>query len=124
MKSFVANVMPLLMMDIDHFNNVNDTYGHQKGDDILLDFASTIKIFCRSNDVAERYGGEEFVLVLTETKVKGAVYIAERIREEMASQTFQHKGEQTVKAFITQDAQFHPRLSVSAIFVLCFRASN
>ena len=46
----------------------------------------------------------KFVLVLTETKVKGAVYIAERIREEMASQTFQQKGEQTVKAFITQDA--------------------
>ena len=116
--------MPLLMMDIDQFNNVNDTYGHQKGVDILLDFASTIKIFCRSNDVAERYGGEEFVLVLTETKVKGAVYIAERIWEEMASQTFQHKGGQTVKAFITQDAQFHPRLSVSAIFVPCFRAPN
>ena len=112
------------MMDIDHFNNVNDTYGHQKGDDILLDFASTMKNFCRSNDVAERYGGEKFVLVLTETKVKGAAYIAERIREEMASQTFQHKGEQTVKAFITQDAQFHPRLSVSAIFVPCFRAPN
>jgi len=80
------------MMDIDHFKNVNDTYGHQKGDDILLDFASTMKKFCRSNDVAARYGGEEFVLVLPETKVKGAVYIAERIREEMASQTFQHKG--------------------------------
>ena len=92
MKCFVANVMPLLMMDIDHFNNVNDTYGHQKGDDILLDFASTMKKFCRSNDVAARYGGEEFVLVLPETKVKGAVYIAERIREEMASQTFHHKG--------------------------------
>ena len=63
-----------------------------------------MKKFCRSNDVAARYGGEEFVLVLSETKIKGAVYIAERIREEMASQTFQHKGEQTVKAFITQDA--------------------
>ena len=51
-----------------------------------------MKKFCRSNDVAARYGGEEFVLVLPETKVKGAVYIAERIREEMASRTFQHKG--------------------------------
>ena len=86
------------------FKNVNATYGHQKGDEILLDFASTMKTFCCSNDVAARYGGEEFVLVLPETKVKGAVYITERIREEMASQTFQHKGEQTVKAFITQDA--------------------
>ena len=92
------------MIDIDHFKNVNDTYGHQKGDKILLDFASTMKTFCCSNDVEARYSGEEFVLVLPETKVKGAVYTAERIREEMASQTLQHKGEQTVKAFITQDA--------------------
>jgi diguanylate cyclase (GGDEF)-like protein len=87
-----SSSLSVIMMDIDHFKNVNDTYGHQKGDDILLDFASTMKKFCRSNDVAARYGGEEFVLVLPETKVKGAVYIAERIREEMASQTFHHKG--------------------------------
>jgi len=87
-----ASPLSIIMMDIDHFKNVNDTYGHQKGDVILLDFASTMKKFCRSNDVAARYGGEEFVLVLPETKAKGAVYIAERIREEMASQTFEHKG--------------------------------
>lgn len=87
-----SSSLSVIMLDIDHFKNVNDTYGHQKGDDILLDFASIMKKFCRSNDVAARYGGEEFVLVLPETKVKGAVYIAERIREEMASQTFQHKG--------------------------------
>ena len=87
-----SSSLSLIMMDIDHFKNVNDTYGHQKGDDILLDFASIMKKFCRSNDVAARYGGEEFVLVLPETKVKGAFYIAERIREEMASRTFQHKG--------------------------------
>ena len=54
-----ASSLSLIMMDIDHFKNVNDTYGHQKGDDILLDFASTMKNFCRSNDVAARYGGEE-----------------------------------------------------------------
>ena len=88
-----SSSLSIIMMDIDHFKNVNDTYGHQKGDDILLDFASTMKKFCRSNDVAARYGGEEFILVLPETKVEGAVYIAERIREEMASQTFKHKGQ-------------------------------
>ena len=87
-----ASSLSIVMMDIDHFKNINDTYGHQKGDDILVDFASTMKKFCRSNDVAARYGGEEFILVLPETKVKGAFYIAERIREEMASQTFKYKG--------------------------------
>jgi diguanylate cyclase (GGDEF)-like protein len=67
-----ASSLSLIMMDIYHFKNVNDTFGHQKGDKILLDFASTMKTFCCSNDVAARYGGEEFVLVLPETKVKGA----------------------------------------------------
>jgi two-component system, cell cycle response regulator len=46
--------MSLIMMDIDHFKNVNDTYGHQKEDDILLDFALTMTKFCRSNDVVAR----------------------------------------------------------------------
>ncbi|MEC9422839.1 MAG: sensor domain-containing diguanylate cyclase [Nitrospinota bacterium] len=87
-----ASCLSIIMMDIDHFKDVNDTYGHQKGDDILMDFASTIKKFCRSMDIAARYGGEEFVLVLPETKVQGAFYIAERIREEIANQIFHHKG--------------------------------
>ncbi|MEK9630000.1 MAG: sensor domain-containing diguanylate cyclase [Nitrospinota bacterium] len=87
-----SSPLSIIMLDIDHFKNVNDTYGHQMGDDILLDFATTMKKFCRSNDVAARYGGEEFILILPETKVEGAKYIAERIREEMASQTFSYKG--------------------------------
>ena len=69
----------------------NYTYGHQKGDDILLDFATTVKNFCRSNDVAARYGGDEFFWCCLKQRLRG-IYIAERIREEMANQTFQHKG--------------------------------
>ena len=87
-----ASSLSIIMMDLDHFKNVNDTYGHQKGDDILLYFASTMKKFCRSMDIAARYGGEEFILILPETKVQGAFYIAERIREEIANQIFHHKG--------------------------------
>ncbi len=105
-----ASSLSIIMMDIDHFKNVNDTYGHQKGDDILLDFASTMKKFCRSNDVAARYGGEEFILVLPETKVEGAFYIAERIREEMASQTFQHKGKDFKVTVSCGIAEFDPNI--------------
>ena len=93
------------MMYLDRFKNINDTYGHQKGDDILLYFASTMKKFCRSMDIAARYGGEEFILILTETKVQGAFYIAERIREEIANQIFHHKGKDfkvTVSCGITE----------------------
>lgn len=84
--------LSVIIMDIDHFKQVNDTYGHQKGDEILLEFSGIMKKFCRSNDVAARYGGEEFFLVLPETHIKGALHIAERIREEMASHKFQSKG--------------------------------
>ena len=84
--------LSVIIMDIDHFKQVNDTYGHQKGDDILLEFSTIMKKFCRSNDVAARYGGEEFFLVLPETRIEGALHIAERIREEMAQQKFQSKG--------------------------------
>ena len=98
------------MIGIDHFKNFNDTYGHQKGGDILLDFASTMKNFCRSNDVTARYGGEEFVLVLPEAKVKGAVYIAEQIREEMTSQIFQHKGKYFSVTVSCGIAEFDPNL--------------
>ena len=84
--------LSVIIMDIDHFKQVNDNYGHQKGDEILLEFSTIMKKFCRSNDVAARYGGEEFFLVLPETRIKGALHIAERIREEMASKKFQSKG--------------------------------
>ncbi|MBC8284049.1 MAG: sensor domain-containing diguanylate cyclase [Nitrospinae bacterium] len=103
-----ASSLSIIMMDIDHFKDVNDTYGHQKGDDILLDFASTMKKFCRSNDVAARYGGEEFILVLPETKVEGAFYIAERIREEMSRQTFHHKGKDFKVTVSCGIAEFNP----------------
>lgn len=87
-----SSTLSVIIMDIDHFKQVNDTYGHQKGDEILLQFSAIMKKFCRSNDVAARYGGEEFFLVLPETGIDGALHIAERIREEMASQKFQSKG--------------------------------
>ncbi|MBT6345740.1 MAG: GGDEF domain-containing protein [Nitrospina sp.] len=86
------STLTVIIMDIDHFKQVNDTYGHQKGDEILLEFSTIMKKFCRSNDLAARYGGEEFFLVLPETPIGGALHIAERIREEMASQKFQSKG--------------------------------
>jgi diguanylate cyclase (GGDEF)-like protein len=81
-------------MDVDHFKKVNDTYGHQKGDEILKELAFIMRRFCRSNDVAARYGGEEFLLILPETKMAGAIQIAERIRLEMEAQSFQHEGKE------------------------------
>jgi len=84
--------LSLVMMDVDYFKGVNDTFGHQEGDDVLTGVASIIKSLCRSHDVAARYGGEEFVLILPETNGAGAWTIAERVREEVENHRFHHEG--------------------------------
>ncbi len=71
----------LIMADIDHFKRVNDTYGHQAGDLILINFVSSIRRALRKDvDWIARYGGEEFLMVLPETDLKNAMLSAERIR--------------------------------------------
>jgi diguanylate cyclase (GGDEF)-like protein len=84
--------LSLVMIDVDFFKAVNDTFGHQEGDDVLTSVASIIKRLCRSHDVAARYGGEEFLLILPETSASGALTIAERIREEVENHRFNHEG--------------------------------
>ncbi len=71
----------VLMMDIDDFKQVNDTYGHQTGDDTIIGVANIIKKAIRNHDIASRYGGEEFVVMLRDTNLDDAVIVAERIRE-------------------------------------------
>jgi len=72
--------LSLLMMDIDNFKEINDTYGHQVGDELLRAIAETIASDCRKIDLPSRYGGEEFTLILPETKKENASIIAERLR--------------------------------------------
>lgn len=70
----------VLMVDIDHFKRVNDTYGHHAGDDVLKAFAARLIDHARRADAIARYGGEEFVLILPETPVAAAAAMAERLR--------------------------------------------
>jgi diguanylate cyclase (GGDEF)-like protein/PAS domain S-box-containing protein len=70
----------VLMLDIDHFKHVNDSYGHAVGDDVLKAFARTIKDHLRENDVFGRLGGEEFALLLPDTDAKGSLHVAEKVR--------------------------------------------
>lgn len=70
-----------IMVDIDHFKQVNDSFGHEIGDQVLRQVADTITRLCRSSDVIARTGGEEFLLVLPETDLDSARILAERIRE-------------------------------------------
>lgn len=76
-NNFPAAVM---MLDIDHFKRVNDTYGHPAGDYIIKTLASVIKKSIRETDVCGRYGGEEFAIFLPDTTAENAAFVAERIR--------------------------------------------
>jgi len=80
--------LSVVLLDVDHFKGVNDTYGHQKGDEILVAVASLLKKVCRTNDIAARYGGEEFLMILPQSNAQGAFKIAERVREEMMKMNF------------------------------------
>jgi diguanylate cyclase (GGDEF)-like protein len=80
--------LSVILLDVDNFKGVNDTHGHQKGDEVLVAVASLLKKFCRANDIAARYGGEEFLMVLPQSNAKGAFKIAERVREEMMKMSF------------------------------------
>ncbi len=80
--------LALLLVDIDHFKKVNDTYGHQVGDFILAQFCKTLQDNIRQYDVLARYGGEEFVIVLPETGVADALVVGEKLRAIIESTVF------------------------------------
>jgi diguanylate cyclase len=71
----------LVMMDIDHFKQVNDNFGHVFGDHVLVAIAAALKATVKGRDAAARYGGEEFALLLPNTPIKGAQVVAEQVRE-------------------------------------------
>jgi diguanylate cyclase (GGDEF)-like protein len=83
----------LVLLDIDHFKSVNDTYGHPAGDAVLREVAARVKGSVRDVDVCGRYGGEEFVVLLPQTPLEGALLVAERIREAVKSRAFELRGD-------------------------------
>lgn len=91
----------LVLVDIDHFKKVNDTYGHPVGDEVLKRLAILLKESVRTIDLAARYGGEEFVLLLANTDRKGALQLAERVRKEAKKLKFE-----------TDEAEFSITLSM------------
>jgi two-component system, cell cycle response regulator len=75
-----GNPLALVMADIDFFKQTNDQYGHQAGDDVLIEFARLLQENCREEDLAARYGGEEFAVLLVQADLEQALSQAERIR--------------------------------------------
>lgn len=83
-----GELLSLVIFDVDHFKKINNTYGHQSGDAVLVAIAEAAQRGLRGYDVAARYGGEEFMLVLPGTSLSGGVVVAERLREAVQSLTF------------------------------------
>jgi diguanylate cyclase (GGDEF)-like protein len=84
--------LAFVMVDIDHFKDVNDTFGHQTGDEVLVQVASLLKTHARGSDIACRYGGEEFLLVFPGTSLEQAQRRAEEIQQSCAALSIQHEG--------------------------------
>jgi diguanylate cyclase len=78
------NRLVVAMMDVDHFKQVNDTYGHDVGDKLLVHLSMIAKSVMRESDALIRYGGEEFLLILPETDLQGASYVMDRLRQVIA----------------------------------------
>ncbi len=77
--------LSLALLDIDHFKNFNDTYGHQQGDIVLQELARTLRVQVRSLDVVARYGGEEFAVIMPDASLEVALRVAERLRAAVES---------------------------------------
>ena len=88
----------LLMCDIDHFKNVNDKFGHQAGDNVLKEFVSLMQEHVRESDLIARWGGEEFVLLLPQTRLAEATKVAQKIRDSVSSKL--HRGSENITVSI------------------------
>jgi diguanylate cyclase (GGDEF)-like protein len=89
-KSFYSGTpLSLVMVDIDHFKKINDTFGHTEGDQVLCKISSLLKTSVRKKDTVARYGGEEFILILPEAGLEESFVIAERIRRQVENTSFE-----------------------------------
>ena len=89
----------LLMLDLDHFKNINDTYGHDTGDKVLISFVNTCKSIIREEDTFARFGGEEFVLFLPDTSREVAIEMAQKINN--ATQTMDINTKQNITVTVS-----------------------
>jgi two-component system, cell cycle response regulator len=107
--------LALLLLDIDHFKDYNDTYGHLEGDKVLVRFSQIIKSCLRANDSAYRYGGEEFTVLLPETGGEEAKTVAQRIRAALEAEKFSpEKGKTVIITISIGVTEYHPKEELSA----------
>ncbi len=111
------NKLTLVMFDIDHFKNVNDTYGHQCGDYILKQVSNAALQTFRKTDTIFRFGGEEFVVILTETDIEQSIIPLERFRKTIETLNLNYTGQQINITVSIGACQLTPEISTSEEFL-------
>lgn len=106
-----GRAVSLMMIDVDLFKHVNDTYGHQRGDDVLRGLTQTLVNSTRETDIVSRYGGEEFCVILPETELDDAVEVAEKLRISVAQASYAREKGQSVKVTISLGVAAYPVLA-------------
>ncbi|MGI8548204.1 MAG: diguanylate cyclase [Gemmatimonadaceae bacterium] len=114
--------LTMLMIDLDHFKLVNDTFGHLVGDEVLRGISMILQRSVRSVDMVARYGGEEFVIVLPETGATGAIAFAERIRQRVEQHSFEAARASMVKVSVSVGVSSFPSPHVESAEDLFVRA--
>ncbi len=112
--------LSLIMMDIDHFKSINDTYGHRAGDIVLRGLANLVKKAVRKSDVLARYGGEEFAMILPSTDLAGAVDEAERLRKMVEDYRF--RDFPSIKVTMSLGVAAYPHKAIASSGELVSRA--
>lgn len=97
-----GTVFSLIMFDLDDFKKINDTYGHDKGDQVLIEVVKRVDVCLRKGDLFGRIGGEEFMVLLRHTPIDTALEIAQRIREKVASEPFELPETVSISAGVVQ----------------------
>jgi diguanylate cyclase (GGDEF)-like protein len=113
--------LSLIMLDLDHFKKINDTFGHPAGDEVLIKAANVVQRTIRKEDIFARYGGEEFVVLCRGVDVSNAGVLAERLRERIAAMLVEHAGHRIavtvslgVAGFPEPGAETPPKLVAAA----------
>ncbi len=119
-----SSSVTLLLIDVDHFKQINDTSGHQAGDSVLRQLASLLEADVRKVDIVARYGGEEFVIILPETSNEGGVAFAERLCERIAATSFDVGGGRPVHLTVSIGIATFPSANVDSTDELFARSDE
>ena len=120
-------LMPLsiIMMDIDHFKSVNDNFGHDVGDTVLMDTARLVNRGIRETDILFRWGGEEFFIIMPHTDITGAALLAEKLRKAIEGNNFPHVGKVTASFGVAERKKSEHRYDLfRRIDQALYRAKN